>query len=286
MDLSIILINHNTAKLTKQTVMSALDTISKTEYEIVVVDNSSDRSEVFTCDHERVKVFSGIANKGFGDACNYGTKKSCGEYLLFLNSDTILEKNTVDEAFAYIYNHDDIGTIGVRQLLPDGKLDHGCKRGFPSPMSSLYYFAGMDKRFPNSKKFGSYRQTFVDEKEIADVDCISGAFMMLSRGVFDLVGGFDTDYFMYGEDVDLCYRIKQKGYRNVYYGKCSFTHLKGQSGIDDPKVLKYFYESMRLFYDKHYKDIYNPAVNFLVHCAIDLKYSKAKKELEKETNPI
>lgn len=281
MQLSVILINHNTQAITKQTIESILNTLKQVEYEIVVIDNSSDESEVIDFSNEKVRIFKGIKNNGFGHACNIGSKEAKGEYLLFLNSDTILNDCTVDEVFYYLKNHHDIGVIGVRQLLPNGTLDAGCKRGFPTPMSSIYYFSGISKRYPNSKRFGAYQQTFIDEHDIADVDCISGAFMMMSKEVFYCVGGFDENFFMYSEDVDFCYRLKQKGFRVVYYGKVSFTHLKGKSGIDDPFVLENFYKSMQIFYDKHYKDKYNFVVNWLVSLGIKTKYRFAKRALKK-----
>lgn len=283
MDLSIILINHNTKDLTGQTVQSVLNTVHDVDYEMIVMDNSSDPEQQFSCAHARVRVLAGIPNHGFSHACNLGAEQAQGEYLLFLNSDTILRDGTIDRAFAYLRCHEDIGALGVRQLLPDGTLDHGCKRGFPTPMAALYYFTGMDKKHPESHKYGAYRQTFVDEFSIADVDCISGAFMLMPRAVFEQTGGFDEDYFMYSEDVDLCYRIRRAGWRIVYYGKASFVHLKGQSGIRDPLVLKHFYVSMRLFYDKHLKQRYHFLVNFLVHRAIDLKYYLAKRKMKRSS---
>ncbi len=281
MELSIILINYNTRRLTKQTVASALQTVKKADFEIVVVDNSSDAQQVYESSDARVRVFAGVANRGFSHACNYGAARSRGAYLLFLNSDTILRERTVDEALSYLKEHEEVGVLGVRQLRPDGSLDHGCKRGFPTPMAAFCYFAGLDRLFPRSRRFGAYRQTFIHEEDVAQVDCVSGAFMLLSRAVFDGVGGFDEDYFMYSEDVDLCYRVRKQGYPIVYYGKVWFTHVKGQSGIDNPQVLWYFYQSMRIFYDKHYKKKYSALTGFLVHRAIDLKYWLAKRKLAK-----
>ena len=282
MDLSIILINHNTRQLTGQTVESILDTVKDLTYEIVVIDNSSKEEEVFFCEHEKVRVFSGLPNQGFGHACNEAVKHAHGEYLLFLNSDTVIHESTLDQAFSYIYADDSIGMLGVRQLLPDGSLDHGCKRGFPTPMTSLWYFAGLDRVLPKSKRFGRYRQTFVPEDAVADVDCVSGAFMLLPRGVFDEVGGFDEQFFMYCEDVDLCYRIREAGYRIVYYGKVSFTHLKGRSGVSNPNILFHFYHSMRIFYDTHYRDKYSAIVTGMVHLGISAKYALAKRGLRKK----
>ena len=280
MDLSIIIVNYNTSVITQNAIRSTIDTIEELEYEIVVVDNSTEGNGLCFED-DRVRIFN-VENKGFGNACNIGVNNALGKYILFLNSDTILNKGTVDKAFSYISNDDSIGALGVRQLLPDGRLDDGCKRGFPTPMNSLYYFLGFSKKYPHSKKYAAYKQTFINEHSVADVDCISGAFMLMRREVFNFVLGFDEDYFMYGEDVDLCYRLRQKGFRIVYYGKVCFTHLKGESGANSLFVLKHFYESMQIFYDKHYKKKYCFVVGLLVKIGIKVKYFLARRALVKK----
>lgn len=280
MDLSIIIVNYNTSLITQNAIRSIIDTIEELDYEIVVIDNSTEGNSL-CCEDDRVRIFN-IENKGFGNACNIGVNNALGKYILFLNSDTILNKGTVDEAFSYISKDDSIGAIGVRQLLPDGRLDDGCKRGFPTPLNALYYFLGLSKKYPNSKKYAAYKQTFIDERSVADVDCISGAFMLMRREVFNFVLGFDEDYFMYGEDVDLCYRLRQKGFRVVYYGKVWFTHLKGESGANSLLVLKHFYKSMQIFYNKHYKKKYCLVVGLLVKLGIKVKYFLARRALVKK----
>ena len=281
MQLSIVLINKDTPKLTKEAIKSAIDTIKEVEFEIIVVDNSSNASNVVFLKDSRVKTICGVENKGFGNACNIGEKKASGDVLLFLNSDTILFENAVDFAYSFFKKQQNVGALGIRQLLEDGSLDKGCKRGFPTPLSSLYYFLGLSKIFPHSKRFGAHQQTFIDEKDVVEVDCISGAFMMIKKEVFEKVGGFDEDYFLYGEDVDLCYRLKKIGYKNIYFGKVSFLHYKNMSGKKSLKVLESFYDSMQIFYDKHYKKKYPFFVNFIVKVGIKLKKSLAKRNYEK-----
>lgn len=279
MDLSIILINHNTLELIKETIDSILKTVKNLNYEIIVVDNSDDECEKLESNNNKIKVISSN-NEGFSKGCNKGAKEALGDYLLFLNSDSILKEGTINASFEYMSKDETIGTLGVRQLLQNGKLDHGCKRGFPTPMSSLFYFMKLDRLFKNSKLFGRYRQTYIDEMSVADVDSISGAYMLIKKEVFKRVGGFSEDYFMYGEDVDLCYKIKEAGLRVVYYGKVSFVHIKGQSGINNEFILENFYKSMRIFYDKHYKNKYSKLTTKLVYFGIDKKYGLAKKKLQ------
>ncbi len=272
--LSIILINYNAKDLTAQAVKSIFAVEPKIPFEIIIVENGSDSTQNYTVYHKQVRILRNVENKGFGHACNVGARQSAGDILLFLNNDTIMHKNTLELCTKYLEEHPQAGVLSARTLLADGTLDHGCKRGFPTPMASLYYFMGMDKRFPNSPKFGSYRQTFVPVDTICTVDAVTGAFMMMPRKIFNAVQGFDQEFFMYGEDIDICYRIHQMGYQVVYYGKATLTHLKGQSGLhkNSKTVIYHFYSSMRLFYRKHFLKKYNPLVTAIVYCGIQLKY--------------
>lgn len=277
MDLSIIIVNYNTKKLTKNCIDSVINSTKEIDYEIVVVDNSSDETQVYEpseLQKDKVIIFSDIPNNGFGVACNFGARKSRGNYLLFLNSDTLVQEGTIDKCFKYLKECKDIGILGVKTLLKDGTLDHGCKRGFPTPSSSLYYFLGLDKKHPENRKYGAYRQTFIDENKTSSVDAVSGSFMMIPKKIYEMVSGFDEDYFMYGEDIDLCYRVKTMGYSVVYFADAVIIHLKGQSGLNNksPKVIYHFYNAMMLFYNKHYKDKYSIFTNIAVYTGIKLKY--------------
>lgn len=277
MNLSVVIVNYNTRELTAQAVRSVLNTAKEISVEIVVVDNSDDSKECFTSEVPSVVVLKDVPNHGFGHACNVGAREASGDYLLFLNSDTIVHEGALDRSFAYLEADSSVGALGIRTLLADGTLDHGCKRGFPTPAASLYYFMGLDKKHPESKKYGAYRQTFLDEHETADTDCVSGAYLMMPRALFEELGGFDEVFFMYGEDIDLCYRIKEKGYRVVYFAGGAITHLKGESGLraKSKTVLYHFYNAMKLFYRKHYRKRYNIFVTAAVYLGIWLKYHLA-----------
>ncbi|MBQ9519309.1 MAG: glycosyltransferase family 2 protein [Firmicutes bacterium] len=274
MDLSIVIVNYNTKELTEQTIKAVFDTTHKISYEIIVADNSSDKAKSYTSDDRRVNVMENVENKGFGYACNIGAKSARGRYVLFLNSDTVMQEDTLDKCIEYMDQNPDIGCLGIRTLLKDGTLDHGCKRGFPTPANSFFYVTHLDRLFPKSKLMGGYRMSYIDEHQTAEVDSVSGAFMLMPSELFKKSGGFDESIFMYGEDIDLCYRVKQAGYKVVYYAEGLMIHLKGQSGLrtKNPVVIRHFRDGIRVFYDKYYKDKYNFFVTFLMHTAIDLRY--------------
>ena len=274
MDLSIIIVNFNTKELTGQTIRAVIDTTHKIEYEIIVADNSSDKSQTYESGDPRVFVIENVENRGFGYACNIGARRAKGRYVLFLNSDTVMQEDTLDKCVAYMDENADIGCLGIRTVLKDGTLDHGCKRGFPTPFNSLCYVLKLDRLFPKSKLVGGYRMSYIDEHQTADVDSVSGAFMLMPKPLFDETGGFDESIFMYGEDIDLCCRVKLMGKRVVYYAEGLMIHLKGQSGLrtKNPVVIKHFRDGIMRFYDKYYKDKYNFLVTWLMHGAINLRY--------------
>jgi len=268
MDVSVILVNYNTPDLTADAIAAARGAARQTACEFIVVDNSSDGSLRYRGEG---RVFV-TENKGFGNACNIGAREAVGRYLLFLNSDTALSEGALDRCLGYLAGEECVGVLGIRTLLPDGTLDKGCKRGFPTPAAAFYYFAGFEKRHPGSPKYGRYHMAHLSEAETNDVDCVSGAFMLMPRDVFFSAGGFDEAFFMYGEDIDLCYRVKQAGLRVVYFAGAAMTHYKGGSVTESnsPAAIRYFYDSMRLFYNKHYRARYGAVTNGAVSLGISL----------------
>ena len=276
MDVSVILINHNTRALTYQAVLSVIRATHAVSFEIIVVDNSDNvQEQLMSFNDDRVRILPPVENLGFAHGCNIGAKYASGRYLLYLNSDTIVHDGALDKAVAFIKSHPDIGVLGIQTRLSDGTLDNGCKRGFPTPAASLYYFLGLDKKHPESRKYGAYHQTFLSDDETNDVDAVSGSFLLTPRMLMQDLGGFDEAFFMYGEDLDLCYRVKEKGWRVVYFADAVMTHLKGQSGLHQKskRVIKAFYDAMLLFYNKHYRQKYSRLTTLLVYAGVKLKYT-------------
>lgn len=277
MDISVVIVNYKTYDLTKNCIESVLEAFDYGDLkgEIIVVDNNSEDGSVERLketfkNNSNIKIIANSANEGFSKANNIGLKEATGEHLLLLNSDTVVEKDTLKSSLDYLKNNPEYSVLGCKILLGNGELDKACKRSFPTPMGALFHFTMLDKAFPKSKLFGSYNLTYLDEDEINEVDCLSGAFILLDREVYEKIGGLSEDYFMYGEDNDYCYRIKEAGFKTIYYPETQITHYKKSSwnGKKNPEVLKAFYDSMLIFYDKFYKDKYSDFTTFLVKTGV------------------
>jgi GT2 family glycosyltransferase len=274
MDLSIIIVSYNTKQLLKNTIESVINTSKGFSYEIIVIDNASlDGSvEMVINNFKSVELMQNKENVGFAIANNAGIRKSVGRYVLLLNSDTIATEDCLKNCIEYMDNNLGIGALGCKVELPDGRLDHACKRGFPTPEASLYYLLKLHKLFPKSKKFGQYDATYLPEDEINEVDCLVGAFMMVRRETIDQIGLLDEDFFMYGEDIDWCFRIKASGWKNIYYPLARIIHHKGASSRKRRFMTVYeFHRAMILFYKKHYRDKYNFLVSGMIYTGITLK---------------
>lgn len=272
MDLSIIIVNYCTHDLTKQTVNSVLDTVKNIDYEIIVVDNASADNSLNKLikdfkKSDNVLFIANSSNDGFAAANNIGFKKSRGDYILLLNSDVVVKGDAVNFSLDYIKKNPSVGALGCKVSLPDGTLDKACRRSFPTPGVSFYRMIGLSKLFPDSKRFNRYNLSYLDDDGVYPVDCIVGAFMLIQRDIYKNCGGLDESYFMYGEDIDLCYNIKEAGFEIMYYGKAEIIHYKGASG-KNKKLLYEFHNSMAIFYDKHYKKVYNPLVNGIMYLGI------------------
>lgn len=254
MQLSIIIVNYNSKLLLEQSIGSIRKATINISSEVIVVDNNStDGShEYLPPRFSDVKFIFNNENTGFAKACNQGFKISSGKYILFLNPDTILPETCLTDCISSFETHSDAGAIGVRMLDGRGRFLKESKRGMPTPAASFYKLFGLASLFPGSGIFAKYYQGRLPEKENNPVEVLSGAFMMIKREVFEKVKGFDEDFFMYGEDIDLSIRINQSGYKNYYLGSISVIHLKGGSTEYSNKYIEDFYDAMNVFIKKHY----------------------------------
>jgi len=257
-DISIIIVNYNVKDLADNCISSAYKANgSKFELEIFFVDNYSvDGSyEFISSKYPDVICFKNSQNLGFSKANNIALKRAKGKYVLILNPDTVLEEGTFEKMIDFIESNENIGAVTSKLILGNGELDKACKRSFPTLSAALPRILGLTALFPKSKLFGKYNLTYLDENKIHEVDSICGAFMFIPKKVLDETGYFDEDYFMYGEDIDLCYRIKQKGYKIIYYPVVTTIHLKGGSTSKTKfSYVNNFYGAMSIFVSKNFKD--------------------------------
>jgi GT2 family glycosyltransferase/lipopolysaccharide/colanic/teichoic acid biosynthesis glycosyltransferase len=220
-----------------------------------VVDNASDDGsvEMVRSKFPAVRVIANKENLGFARANNIGLREASGEYFLLLNPDTILQEDTFRVMLGFMKEQSDAGLAGCKVLNPDGSFQLSCRRGFPTPWVSFAKVFGLSALFPRSKLFGRYNLTYLDPDDTYAVDAISGSFMMLTREAYEEVGGLDEAFFMYGEDLDYCYRIKKSGYKVYYVHSTQIVHFKGEStqrsNLDE---IHLFYDAMRVFVRKHF----------------------------------
>lgn len=270
MDLSVVIVNYQTFELTKNTINSILEYEYPFSYEIFVVDNaSSDDSLARLKDYfkDNVKFIASAENNGFAAGNNQALRKATGRYQLLLNSDTIVWEDTLENIYDYMEKHEDVGACGCRVILENGELDKACKRSFPNVKNSFIRLF----HIPTKSKDDNYNLTDLADDEVYEIDCLTGAFMFIRKDALDQIGLLDETFFMYGEDIDLCYRIKQGRWKIVYYGKSKITHLKGASSKKQKSKLIYeFYRSMYIYYKKHHASESVFIVNWMVYLGIAL----------------
>jgi len=264
-ELSIIILNHNTKDLLEDCIKSLEKVKNEANFEVIVSDNGScDGSlEMLAKDFAWVGIVENGANLGFAKGNNAARKLAKGEYILFLNSDTIVNPGTILETLGYLKKNGGVGAITCKIVLPDGQLDKDARRRFPTPWVSL------NRLFLGSGKMYWYGD--ISPNIVHDVEVIQGAFFMARKRILDEVGWFDEDYYLDGEDIDLCWKIRQKGYRIIYYPKVSIMHLKKAT----KKKLKVKargpgVDSMEIFYRKRLWGKYPLALNLLVIFGIRL----------------
>ncbi len=255
-DISVVIVNYNVKDLAENCISSVYKANDgKYDIEIFFVDNNSidGSSEYISEKFPRVNVISNERNLGFSKANNLALRRVCGKYVLILNPDTLLEEGTFEKLINFAENNQNTGAVTSRLILANGKLDSACRRSFPTPSVAIPRILGLSKLFPGNRIFGKYNLTYLDENKTYEVDAICGAFMFIPKKVLDETGLFDEDYFMYGEDLDLCFRIKKKGYRIFYYPEITTIHFKGESTKKtNLSYVNNFYGAMKIFVRKNF----------------------------------
>jgi GT2 family glycosyltransferase len=274
--LSVIIVNFNVKYFLEQCLCSVTNACKNIEAEIIVVDNNSNDNSRFFFEGKfnDVTFIWNTINSGFSRANNLALKIATGEFVLFLNPDTILPEDCLESCLAHLQQYDDIGALGVRMVDGSGQYLKESKRGFPSPFTSFCKLLGLTSLFPSSRIFAHYYLGHLNQSKNHEVDVLSGAFMMIRKKVLDITGCFDEQYFMYGEDIDLSYSIQKVGYKNVYFAESTIIHFKGESTKkDDPAFIKQFYGAMGIFVKKHYSVTLAWLYNLFIQLIIKIKLS-------------
>jgi GT2 family glycosyltransferase len=269
--LSIIIVNYNVSYFLEQTLRSVKNALRNIEAEVFVVDNNSvDQSvEMVKDKFPEAILIENKVNVGFSKANNQAIKLAKGEYVLLLNPDTVVEEDTFEKCIAFMDKTPDAGGLGVKMVDGKGKFLPESKRGLPTPWVAFSKMTGLSAFFPKSKLFGGYHLTYLDKEKIHEIEILSGAYMLMRKAVLDKVGLLDEDYFMYGEDVDLSYRIIKGGYKNYYFPETRIIHYKGESTKKSSvNYVIVFYKAMKIFADKHFSQNNAGLFSFLINIAI------------------
>jgi GT2 family glycosyltransferase len=252
MKLSIIIVNYNVTRLLRNCLLSVQKYTEGEDYEVIVIDNASTDTSWgdLIPEFPKVHFISSEHNEGFAVANNKAIKTAAGEYVLLLNPDTELEGYYMKDILDFADSKPDFGCLGVRMYDAEGNFLPESKRSVPDMFNSF------EKLFTNFKRSNSksYYRSDIDETAVAEADVVTGAFLLIRKEVYEKIGGLDETYFMYGEDIDLCYTLLRNGYKNYYYGKASLLHHKGESTIKDEVYLDRFYGAMQIFIDKYYRE--------------------------------
>jgi GT2 family glycosyltransferase len=272
--LSIIIVNYNVEHFLEQCLHSVRKASKNLGVEVFVVDNNSVDGSVALVKNKfpEVKLIANKENLGFSKANNQAMRMATGQYILLLNPDTVVEETTFDKVVTFMDAHPDAGGLGVQMIDGKGNFLPESKRGLPTPSVAFYKMFGFSKLFPKSKKFGRYHLGYLDKDQTHEVEILSGAFMLLRKEALDKVGLLDEEYFMYGEDIDLSYRIILGGYKNYYFHDTRIIHYKGESTKKSSvNYVFVFYRAMVIFARKHFSAKNARLFSFLINIAIYLR---------------
>lgn len=295
-DLSIVILTYNQLELTRQTLASIQESLDSglLSIQTIITDNGSSEPiiEMVATEFPWVEIVDNGANLGFSAGNNRGVEKAKGKYVLFLNSDTKLVGAVLPVLVERLERDSMIGIATCRVELADGSIDPASHRGFPTPWRAFTYYSGLEKLF-GGEFFGGYHLLGTRDLDVPhEVEACTGAFLMMRKSLGDELGWWDEQFFMYGEDLDLCYRVKEKGLKVMFYPDQKIVHFKHSSGLKATQIAdrksqigtrkrttEAFYDAMKLFYVKHYTDKYPALVRWMVFAGIDVKKKMALNEL-------
>ena len=272
---SVVIVNYNGGRLLLEC-LASLKERTTVPIEILLVDNASSDGSAAEASRTfpSVRLIANPANLGFARACNQGMALAGADYLLLLNPDLVVRERAVDTVYAYMKSHPEAGICGPRILLPSGRLDRPCRRSFKTPATYLHKALGLTSLFPESRTFGRYYLSYLDERQTFEVDAVIGAFLMTRRSVVDRIGLLDERFFLYCEDEDFCLRAKRAGFKVVYLGEAVAVHHKSSSARRTP--VRSLYEWHRSVFQFHRKNIapeHGPLTNGMVYAGISVAFA-------------
>ena len=275
MELSVVIVNTQTRDLVLTSLRLLMPELSDLDHEVFVVDNASTDGSVEAIRREfpAAKLIANRENRGFARANNQALRLAGGDQILLLNPDTEIQPGALAILRRALGTLPDAVVVGPRVLRPDGRLDLACRRSFPSPGVALARLTGLSRLFPRARWVARYNLTYTDPNQPAEIDCGTGAALLFDGKAFRAVGYFDEDFFMYGDDLDVCFRLKAKGGRVYYVPDAVVIHLKGGTTRQRPRpMLREFHRSMWLFYRKHYAHGWGLALAPAVWTGIRLRH--------------
>jgi len=279
MELSVIIVNYNVKYFLEQCLNSVVRASEGISCEIFVVDNNSedDSCKMVSERFPEVKLIRNSHNAGYAKACNQAMAVASGEFVLLLNPDTIVGESTFRRCIDFMRSHEEAGALGVKMIDGNGRYLKESKRALPVPLTAFFKMTGFSRLFPRSPLFSKYYMAHIDENETSEIEILTGAFMFIRKKVLEKTGFFDENFFMYGEDIDLSYRILKEGYNIYYFPEEKIIHFKGESARKIPvNSIIYFYKAMLVFAGKHFRKKDVILFHFLIKPAI---YSRAALSL-------
>ena len=303
--LSIIILSYNTKDITLEAIKS-IETnypkeVASGKFEVIVTDNASPDGSFNAFQeykkHTKITSFHPVdngGNIGFAAGNNKGVPYAQGDYVLFLNPDTIVYPKTLTYMLDFMQKHPEVGAASCKLINKDGEIDFNCHRGFPTPWNAFCFFSGLQRMFPKSKLFAGYTRGWEDLNTTHEVEALEGAFMLMPREVGEKVGWWDEDYFFYGEDLQFCYDIRELGYKIYYVGEVKIMHIGGASSGIKPKsqnvttaniavkkrVQSWRFDAMKIFFRKNYKKKYPAIIRFVVSQGITFLQKRANAKLD------
>jgi len=276
--LSIVIVNYNVKEFLTQCLDSIFKSQTQYDYEVIIVDNSSKDSgrDQICATFEHIIWVENIENVGFGRANNQGFSLAKGVYTLILNPDTVLQEDTIEKCVSYLIAHPKVGGLGIKGIDGSGQFLPESKRALPTPLVALWKITGLSSIFPKSSVFARYHLGHLSPDENHEVDILVGCFMMIPTKLLLSVGGFDPQYFMYGEDIDLSYELQKTGHKNIYFSESQIIHYKGESTKRGSlNYVRMFYKAMVLFAKKQFTGSSAAAYSLLIYLGIYLRAALA-----------